>query len=146
MTVPMAAQEWHRDGFVISTDRHWLDRDLIWAVVSETYWGRSLTREVFDRSVDNAYVFGLYAPDGGQVGFVRVVSDGARIAWLSDLFVLESHRGRGLGRWLTRTALEYPAFAGIGRWLLATRDAQDFYRSHGFVEIDPARYMVRQGT
>lgn len=144
MTAPISTGEWSRDGFVISTDRDRLDRDMVWAAIAETYWGRNLTREVFERSVDNAFVFGLYVPDGGQIGFARVVSDCARVAWLSDLFVLQDYRGRGLGQWLVRTLLDSPAFDGIGRWLLATHDARDFYRSFGFVEIDPKRFMLRR--
>ena len=140
----MAAGEWQRDGFTISTDREWLDRDLIWSVISKTYWGERFEREVFERSVDNALVFGLYGPDGDQIGFARVVTDYARFAWFSDLFVLETLRGRGLGRWLTETVLAYPPLAGIDRWLLATRDAQGFYRPFGFEDLDPGRFMLRQ--
>ena len=38
-------------------------------------------------------VFGVY---GGaeQVGFARVVTDRATLAYLADVFVLETHRGR----------------------------------------------------
>lgn len=140
----MAAGEWRRDGFTISTDRARLDRDLIWSVISQTYWGERFERAVFERSVDNALVFGLYGPEGDQAGFARVVTDYARFAWFSDLFVLEALRGRGLGRWLTETVLAYPPLAGIDRWLLATRDAQDFYRPFGFEDLNPGRFMLRQ--
>ncbi len=140
----MAAGEWRRDGFTISTDREWLDRDLIWSVISKTYWGERFEREVFERSVENALVFGLYGPDGDQAGFARVVTDYARFAWFSDLFVLETLRGRGLGRWLTETVLTYPPLAGIDRWLLATRDAHDFYRPFGFDDLKAGRFMLRQ--
>ena len=142
----MAAEEWRRDGFVISTDRARLDRELIWSVISNTYWGEALTREVFERSVDNALVFGLFGPDGGQVGFARVVTDYARFAWLSDLFVVEELRGRGLGRWLAETVLAYPPLAGMDRWLLATRDAHGLYREFAFDEVPAGRFMLRRGS
>lgn len=142
----MAAEEWRSDafaGFVISTDPTRLDRDLMWEIVRHTYWGANLDRPKFERSVDGAIVFGLYDRTGAQAGFARAVTDYARFAWLSDLFVVEGLRGRGLGRWLIETVLAYPPVAGVNRWLLATRDAQDFYRSFGFVETPPGRYMVR---
>lgn len=142
----MAGEEWrHADfeGFVISTDRARLDRDLMWRVIADTYWGVSLDRTRFDASVERSLVFGLYDGTGAQVGFARVLSDFARFAWLSDVFVVESLRGRGLGRWLVETVLSYPPVADINRWLLATQDAQDFYRRLGFVETPQGRYMVR---
>ncbi len=141
----MAAEEWRRDGFLISTDPARLDRDLVWSIISETYWGQRLDRIRFERSVDNALVFGLYGPDARQAGFARVITDFARFAWLSDLFVLEGLRGRGLGKWLAETALAYPPLDGIDRWLLATRDAQDFYRPLGFEDLAAGRFMLRKG-
>ncbi len=147
----MAAEEWRRDGFLISTDHKRLDRDLIWNFVSNAYWGKHLSREIFDRSVDNATVFGLYVAGDGysagdrQIGFARVLSDFSRVAWLSDVFVLEDFRNQGLGRWLVDTALTYPPFIGLDRWFLGTSDAHEFYRSFGFREFtDPKRYMLRR--
>lgn len=147
----MSVEEWRRDAFVISSDHARLDRDLIWNFVSEAYWGRHLSREMFDRSVDNAVVFGLYKAGDGyssgdrQIGFARVVTDYARMAWLSDVFVLENFRGRGLGHWLVDTIMAYPPLSGLDRWFLGTADAHEFYRSYGFTEFkDPKRYMLRR--
>ncbi|MBL6945622.1 MAG: GNAT family N-acetyltransferase [Rhodospirillales bacterium] len=147
----MAETEWWRDEFVISTDHTRLDRGLIWEFVSNAYWGKHLTREMFDRSVDNAIVFGLYAAGDGysagdrQIGFARVVSDFARMAWLSDVFVLKDHRGLSLGHWLVDTVMGYPPFDGVDRWFLGTADAHEFYRPYGFTEFqDPKRYMLRR--
>jgi len=147
----VSVEEWRRDAFVISSDHARLDRDLIWNFVSEAYWGRHLSREMFDRSVDNAVVFGLYKAGDGyssgdrQIGFARVVTDYARMAWLSDVFVLENFRGRGLGHWLVDTIMAYLPLSGLDRWFLGTADAHEFYRSYGFTEFkDPKRYMLRR--
>lgn len=59
------------------------------------------------RSIRNSLAFGLYR-EMSQVGFARVVTDYARFAYLADVFVLEEHRGRGLGRWLVERVLEHP--------------------------------------
>ena len=48
---------------------------------------------------------GVYAPDGAQVGFARVITDYATFAYLCDVYVLDAHRGRGLGAWLTEFVL-----------------------------------------
>jgi len=49
-----------------------------------------------------------------QVGFARVVSDFATVAYLGDVFVLESHRGRGLSKWLMECIVQHPAYRICG--------------------------------
>lgn len=144
----MAFDEWRRDGFVISTDPGRIDRALTWRFIRPTYWGQKLTEERFLRSLDHSLLFGLYEDaDGAQVGFGRAVTDFARFAWLSDVFVIESLRGRGLGRWLAETIVAYPPIADVDRWVLATRDSHGLYRSLGFDAIpEPARYMLKSRT
>lgn len=139
----MTHTEWHRDGFTISTDPARLDRALIVDFLAGTYWGQGVSRAALERSIENALTFGLYEPGGGQIGYGRVVTDYARFAWLSDVFVLEAWRGHGLGKWLTETILAYEPVADVTRWLLATRDAQELYRAFGFGEVLPGRFMVR---
>ena len=56
--------------------------------------------------------FGLYAPDGAQIGFARVITDWTTFAYLCDVYVLEAHRGHGLGVWLIETVLADPEPAG----------------------------------
>jgi GNAT superfamily N-acetyltransferase len=64
-----------------------------------------------------------------------VVSDRATFAYLADVFVVESYRGRGLGRWLVSCVLEHPELQGLRRWMLATRDAHGLYARHGFAPL-----------
>ena len=90
---------------------------------------------------DAARVVGLYHGDG-QVGFSRTVTDGHVHAYLADVYVLEQHRGRGLGEELVRFSVEESPFAGC-RWILHTADAHGLYRKFGFAEPDE-RLMERR--
>jgi GNAT superfamily N-acetyltransferase len=72
-----------------------------------------------------------------------VVSDGARFAYLGDVFVLEAARGRGLGTWLVECVLAAPALSDVEGWLLGTRDAHRLYERFGFELAAPSRYMGR---
>jgi GNAT superfamily N-acetyltransferase len=82
-----------------------------------------------------------------QVGFARVVTDRATFAYLADVFVLEEHRGRGIGKWLVEVILSHPDLQGLRRWMLATRDAHDLYRRYGFGELrQPAIFMERRNA
>jgi aspartate racemase len=138
-----APMERTRDGYVISTDRSRLDRNAIWRFLQAAYWSPGIARATVERNIENALVFGLYAPDGAQAGFARLVTDTGSFAWLADVFVLPAHRGRGLGVWLVDTAVSHPAVARL-RILLGTRDAHGLYERFGFRLVDPPRVMERR--
>jgi GNAT superfamily N-acetyltransferase len=135
--------EWKRDGLTISTDRSRLDRDTIHDFLRGSYWASGISRELVDRSIDNSLCFGLY--DGDRlVGFARVITDFATFAYLSDVFVLESHRGHGLGTWFTECVLSHPDLQNLRRWMLATADAHGLYRRVGFTALSkPERIMEK---
>ncbi len=130
------------DGYTISTDRSRVDREVVWRFLRTSYWSPGIELEVLNRGIENSLVFGLLSPDGVQAGFARTVTDRARFAWLADVFVLEEHRGQGLGVWLVETILGHPDLQGV-RVMLATADAHGLYARFGFAAVDPARLMER---
>jgi GNAT superfamily N-acetyltransferase len=126
-------REFQRDGFRITTDRAQLDPDVLLALLRTTFWARDMEREVLVRAIQNSVGFGLF--DGATVvGFGRAVTDLATYAYWTDVVVAPSHRGRGLGRWLSECMLAHPELQGLRRVALLTRDAADLYQSVGFVE------------
>jgi GNAT superfamily N-acetyltransferase len=131
------------DGYELDDDRDRLDVDAIHAYIGgESYWAKGRTRERMQEAVDGARrVIGLYAPDGAQAGFCRVVSDGATFAYLADVYVLEPHRGRGLGVELVREAVETEPWRRM-KWHLATSDAHGLYRKFGF-DVPSERLLER---
>src|SRR5215211_7827600 len=123
---------WRRGEYLISTEQSRLDLELVHRFLSkEAYWSPGVSRVVVDRSIEHSVNFGLYRHEE-QAGFARVVTDYATFAWLADVFVLESHRGRGLGKWLVGTVLAHPDLRGLRRWMLATADAHGLYDGFGF--------------
>jgi GNAT superfamily N-acetyltransferase len=153
--------EYQRGEFLISTHRERLNLDVIHGFLTHCYWAKGIPREVVARSIEHSLCFGIYdasprlaknaRPFGGaqgkhgahrQVGFARVVSDFATVAYLGDVFVLESHRGRGLSKWLMQCVIEHPALQNLRRWILLTRDAHGLYSQFGFTPVKaPERYM-----
>lgn len=132
----------HQSGVVVSDDPSRLDFDVIHDALTRAYWSPGVPRAVVEAAAAGSLPFGLYdGPD--QVGYARVVTDRATFAYLADVFVLESHRGRGLGAWLTRQILDHPDLQGLRRWLLTTQDAHGLYERAGFVRAPfPERFMV----
>jgi GNAT superfamily N-acetyltransferase len=136
--------EWLQGDFLISTDKALLQVDTIQAFLSEdSYWAKTRTREQTERAIENSICFGLYQ-GGDQIGFARVVTDKATFAYLGDVFILHSHRGGGLGKWLMETVVSHPELKGLRRWVLATRDAHDLYKKYGFDQLRfPERWMEK---
>ena len=133
--------EERRGDLSISTDPARLDRALIREFLAQSYWAPGIPRDVVDRSIEGSLCFGLYDA-GRQVGFARVITDYATYAYVADVFVLESHRGRGLALWLMEAIRAHPRLQGLRRWNLVTRDAHALYRRAGFRDAEfPERYM-----
>jgi GNAT superfamily N-acetyltransferase len=145
--------EQRRGDFLISTDRTRLDINVVHDYLTNCYWAKGIPREVVERSIENSLCFGIYEEfphltDEGrhavppQVGFARVISDFATIAYIGDVFVLETHRGRGLSKWLMQCITQHPALQNLRRWILTTRDAHGLYSQFGFTPVKaPERYM-----
>ena len=135
--------EWRRDGYTISTDPARLDLDGVYAYLESSYWARGIPRDVFERSVRHALCFGIYE-GARQVGFARVVTDYATVAYVGDVFLLERWRGRGLSRWLMEVIAGHPELQGFRRWILLTRDAHGLYEKSGFTALDdPSCWMEK---
>jgi GNAT superfamily N-acetyltransferase len=137
--------EWQWEELRISTDKARLDLGRIHEFLSQqAYWAIGRSYETVARSIASSLCFGLY--DGEeQVGFARVVTDYATFAWLCDVFVIDSRRGQGLGKWLVECVVAHPDLADLRRILLATRDAHELYRRYGGFSLlkAPERWMER---
>ncbi len=142
MQVKPDHNDYRRGEYVISTDPARLDLDVIHEFLTNCYWSKGIPRDVVARSIEHSLCFGIYDSSGAQVGFARVISDLATVAYLGDVFVLESHRGRGLSKWMMECITQHPALQGLRRWILLTRDAHGLYSKFGFTSLKSSeRYM-----
>jgi GNAT superfamily N-acetyltransferase len=134
----------HPAGFVADDDAGRVDLDVVHGFLRTSYWSPGIPRETVARAIANSVVVGVYAPDGAQVAFARAATDRATFAWIADVFVLPSHQGHGLGRFVVSTLLDHPDLQGLRRTMLATADAHTLYRSYGFEDLpDPSRFLAR---
>ena len=126
-------ETWRMD-YDLDDDPSRIQPDVVWGWLStEAYWGRQRSRADVETQISGAWrAVGAYRRDTGeQVGFARAVSDGVTFAYLADVFVIDGHRGHGLGKRLVKLMVDDGPGSGF-RWTLFTSDAHGLYRLFGF--------------
>ena len=126
------------DGVEIDNDPQRLDVSFIHDFLSNrSYWAPGRSMEKVKRSIQHSLCFGVYAKDGRQVGFARVITDKTTFAWLCDLFIhskidlREESQGKGLAKRLVETIVNHPDINALRRFMLVTNDAHELYRKYG---------------
>lgn len=132
----------------VSTDDDLLDVDRIHRWLSEdAYWSVGRSRAAVEESLRHSVNVGAYdgpVDEPVQVGFLRIVTDRATFAWVCDVYVDPSARGRAVGKALMEECDRLLASYGVKRAMLATADAHGLYAQHGFAPlVDDGRWMVR---
>ncbi len=121
--------------YFISTDIDKMDVDTIHRYLSESsYWAKGIPKELVGKSIKHSLCFGVFSGDE-QVGFARVVTDRTSFAYLGDVFILPTHQGKGLSKWLMQAIHDYPDLQGLRRWMLFTRDAHGLYSQFGWKQV-----------
>ena len=134
----------HLSSYTICDDSSRLDLRAIHAYLHRAYWSVGIPFEIVERAVRNSLCIGAYDGAGAQVGLVRLVSDYATFCYVTDVYVLEEHRGRGLSKAMMGMAMEHPRLQGLRRWNLSTADAHGLYGQFGFTPFaHPERHMER---
>jgi len=135
--------QWCRDTFTVTCDPAKLDLALITEFLASSYWAKGIPAATVAKSLEGSLCFAVL--DGeAQIGFARVITDRATIAYVGDVFILPEFRGRGLAKWLMECMVSHPDLQGLRRWVLATRDAHGLYRQFGFTPLKrPEVFMER---
>jgi GNAT superfamily N-acetyltransferase len=124
----------------LSDDPARLDLDRVHGWLTTSYWSPGVSREKVEAAVRGSEVVGAYDATG-QVGYARLVTDRATHAWLCDVVVDESARGRGVGKALVERCLARCREWGLRRVMLATADAHGLYARYGFAPLEDGRFL-----
>ncbi|MEU6472903.1 GNAT family N-acetyltransferase [Streptomyces massasporeus] len=133
------------EGYEISTDPGRVDRERVHHWLStDAYWALGRTREKQDRAIEGSLNFGVHETvSGEQVAYARVITDRATFAWLCDVYVDPSVRGKGVGSALVAAVRDETRRYGVRRVLLATHDAHGVYAKLGFAQLErPEHWMA----
>lgn len=133
-----------KENYSISTDKNKLDVLMIHDfLTNKSGWSDGISYDLVKSSIDNSLTFGLYDKEK-QIGFARVISDYATIAYLGDIFILKEYRGLGLSKWLMEIIMKHPNLQNLRRWILLTSTAEWLYEKYGFTKLPkPEIYMEK---
>lgn len=121
--------EWHKDQYTINTDKSLLDVGMIHHFLYTTaHWAIGRPMNVVKKSIEGSLCFGVYEGEK-QLGFARIVTDGATVGWICDMFILPAYRNQGLGAWLVDCMMQHPDVKGLRRILLNTAMHTTFTRN-----------------
>lgn len=141
VTAGSDAMEWRRGDYLLTDDCARMDLDAICRMLQATYWANDRSLEVIAKGIHHSTCLHLLH-EGRQVGLIRGVTDHATFTWVCDVIVDETHRGRGLGKWMVACFLEHPALQTISHHL-CTKDAHSLYEGFGFQRIEAMRRSDR---
>lgn len=134
-----AVHEWHKNDYLISTDKEKLDLRAVHQYLTRSTWAKGIALETVSASMQNSLCFGIYR-HGSQIGFARLITDYATFAYLCDVYVLEEYQGDGLGRWLMQCIHDHPVFEKLRRIVLFTTTAPWLYEKFGYEPVNKANY------
>lgn len=130
--------------FFFTTDPSKMDVTAIHEFLSNhSGWSNHIPIARVQKSIEHSLNFGIFH-EGRQIGFARVISDFATIAYLGDVFILDAYRGKGLSKQLMDMIMLHPELQGLRRWILLTSTADWLYEKYGFVKLpSPELYMEK---
>lgn len=131
------------NGYIVSAEKSKLDINLIHNFLTNSYWAKGISLELVRKRIDNSLCFGIYKGKD-QLGFARVVTDFVTLAYLLDVFILESERGKGLSKILLNYIFSYENLKDVKKWMLSTNDAHDLYAKYGFHPLKNAEKLMEK--
>jgi len=120
-----------------------MDFEKVTRMLSNAYWSLGIKLEEVKKGAENsALVVGAFLRDQTQIGYLRVISDRTRFAYILDVYVEEQYRRRGVAQKMLRYTLNHDLLRDVYQWLLTTRDAHRVYGKAGFNPLsNPQNWM-----
>ncbi len=119
-----------KGNYHIYDEREKVQLDKVELLLKQSYWANKRDLETIQTSINNSICFSLYCSNE-QIGFARVVTDLASVAYIADVIIDSNHRGKTLGKWLVEIIVNDPRWENKFQFL-ATDDAHSLYEDFGF--------------
>jgi ribosomal protein S18 acetylase RimI-like enzyme len=113
----------------------------------EGWWSIGDTsEEAVDKIINGSHCFLVALEDDRIIGMGRAISDRASDAYIQDVTVANTFRGRGIGSEIIKQLISRLHTDGLG-WigLIAEKNSRAFYERLGFDPMPDATPMLRKG-
>ncbi|MDR3596743.1 GNAT family N-acetyltransferase [Clostridium sp.] len=131
------------DDIVIKDGIENMDFKKVTKMLSNAFWSKGIElSEVMQGAENSALIVGAFEQDGSQIGYARVISDKTRFAYITDVYIEEYFRKKGIGQKIINYILNHKELKDVYQWLLITKDAHEVYKKIGFnVTSRPLDYL-----
>ena len=110
-----------------------MDFGQVTKMLSNSFWSPEIKLdEVNKGAINSALVVGAFSKGEGQIGYARVISDKTRFAYITDVYIEENFRKKGIGQKIINYILAHEELTDVYQWLLITKDAHGVYNKVGF--------------
>lgn len=110
-----------------------MDFEKVTNMLSNSFWSPQIKiAEVKKGAINSALTVGVFLNGGGQIGYARVISDKTRFAYITDVYIDENLRRKGIGQKIINYILNHKELSDVYQWMLITKDAHEVYRKAGF--------------
>lgn len=130
------------EGYRLSCEQGDADPVSAHSFLTRSYWSPGIALEKVARAIQNSLVCTVHF-DNAQVGMARIISDHATYAYLTDVYVLDEHQGKGLASAMVTALKAHPELQDLHMWMLFTRTAHSLYERFGWKPLaHPERAML----
>ena len=63
---------------------------------------------------------------------------------MADVYIVEEHRGKGLGKFLVQNIMDCDYMSSLRRIMLATKDAHSLYAIYGLTPLNDATLFMEK--
>lgn len=110
-----------------------MDFEKVTEMLENSFWSPNIKiDEIKKGAINSALIVGAFHEKKGQIGYARVISDKTRFAYITDVYINERFRRRGIGQEVINYILSHQELSDVYQWLLITKDAHGVYRKAGF--------------
>ncbi|KAJ5690171.1 hypothetical protein N7462_004563 [Penicillium macrosclerotiorum] len=130
---------WTKGPYLISTDASLIPVQELnaWFSTQEIYWAKPMPEQFMRETLQRSLCFGMYHSSDAEcprtenesaegrdfIGIARCITDFTTFIYLTDVYILPSHQGCGLGTWLMQCVQEVvESMPYLRRSLLFTGD------------------------
>ena len=116
------------------------------ALYQREWWSTGRSFDDVQLVVNNSsLLIGFVDEDDRLVAFCRIITDFVFHAWVYDVIVIESMRGKGIGRQIMNAVADHPRLKRVSAvWLCCLSEMVPFYERWGFNSSDEElKWMVK---